>query len=505
MSFGNQSKISVLAFYLSQIGTAVLGLLVPVLLLRAEGRSFFGFVAFVNAVQAWFQLSDWGLTSAMTRNCSMCTQKADLIPQAALLRKAETLLFSSSLACGLLVTFLIVKIYPDWLDPSAAEGNALQVGIYGMFFLLISRNQLELYRGVLIGSRQLNCLAAVVFSSALLRIIFLIGLIHFSSLTLFSFFAISAIFNLIELLIFRARFFGISRAASDSVDVVGWGALPWRFSLQMAFASMLWLGFSQSDKLYLSRMLPIDDFASFGVATLLAGGIFIVIAPVQNIVSNRLAHLLVLGDRQSLRVFYGRATHWIGLLVWPFCAVLIFFAESVIWVWCDDPAIARHSASTLIGYAFGNALIAMGGVGFYLQFTLGRLHWHIWGALIFMLALLVMLHVVVDAYGLSGVGWTWVGVNILYFFTWLPLVYRRVLHLSYFSWLIRDVLPVAMATIFTAAVLSVFPVSIERPIALLELMVAYILCLFVACMVVPSVRDDMRVLLSKLLTLIQRG
>src|SRR5450830_1044852 len=147
----------------------------------------------------------------------------------------------------------------------------------------------------------------------------------------------------------------------------------------MALASLLWIVFSQSDKLYLSRALSTHDFAQFSVATMLAGGIFIIMGPVQNIVASRLSAVYSVDQEDRLTATYRQATHWICLLIFPICAMFTFRAREILWLWTGENDLATHAASILVGYSLGNGLIAVSGLVFYLQFALADCDGIFWG------------------------------------------------------------------------------------------------------------------------------
>jgi len=470
-------------YYIAQMVSSAMTLLVPVLLLQYAGVGFFGVVAFASVLQACLQLCDLGLSATLTRTCATSSTESQWLHQRALLRRAEFLVLASTSLAGIFLIWPILHLYQNWSSVSATRPVSLNESLWLIMLSIVTRNQLELYRCALVGTHQLKWLAIDIFLATVLKLGVLVGLIQLDVLTLPWYFLFNIMANTLELLFARFKIFSVF---SDFTHLSGRSIeakVPWKFSLSMAFAAFLWVAFSQTDKLYLSRMWTVDQFAEFSAATLLASGVLIVTQPLQGIFSTRLATRHAEGNIELLTTDYRQATRWAGLLIWPLCAVLIFRAEDVLRVWSGSPKIAKDAAPVLIGYALGNGLVALGGVNFYLQFALGQLRWHLSGALVFLMCLIPTLVWAAERFSLNGAGVAWAGANIVFFLSWVPFVHRKILPFPYLEWLRKDVLPFFLCP--TAVMLLLFPFSFSenRIFAFFELGVCYGVCAVVTALV----------------------
>lgn len=476
-------------YYFSQILVSLLGLLVPALLLHYCGVEFFGVFAFSSVLQACLQVCDLGLSSAMTRACATCEGITQLAEQFPLVLRAERLIAMSSIFFSFVLVWPLSSIYPDWFGGTASDYFFINSVLFSMLMAIISRNQLEFYRGVLTGCQQLNWLAIEVLLFAIFRTCALLVILQWSRFTISVLFLMNLIFNLMEIFLCRHHAYSlINKGAIRLTQPSQARRLPWGFAFSMVSLSILWIIFSQLDKLYLSRLWTVDRFAEFSVATLLASGILIISIPVQNIVATRLASVFATGDADHLITCYREATHWLGLIIWPFCAVFLFKAEDVLRVWTGNTAMAERAAPVLIGYAIGNGLIAIGSVSFYLQFALGRLRLHLVGAMLFMIFMLPAMVWCAGRFGLAGAGAVWCGVNLLNFLIWLPYVHRQILAMPYNRWILQDVLPGCVCAFVAMSALSFFTISEDRLFALIQLGFCYGVCLLVTALVVDDSR-----------------
>lgn len=479
-------------YYLAQMLAALIALLVPVLLLQYAGVGFFGVVAFASVLQACLQLCDLGLSATLTRSCAIASNTAPGAMPRAMMLKSERWVFLSSTLVGVALIDPILHVYQNWSTVSAGQHVSLDDALWWIMVSIVTRNQLELYRGALVGSRQLKWLATEIFGASSFRLVALIGLILVDGLTLSSYYLINIIVNALELVLMRSKVLRLFTDKSCGESKIQGIEIPWRFSFSMVFAAFLWVAFSQTDKIYLSRLWSVNQFAEYSAATLLASGILIITQPLQGIFSTRLAVRYAEGNLQNLVADYRLATRWAGFLIWPLCSVLVFRANDVLRVWTDNPTIAAHAMLVLAGYALGNGLIALGAVNFYLQFALGQLRRHVFGAFLFLVVLVPILFWAAAEFSLDGAGGAWAITNVIFFLTWLPYIHRKLLPFSFWEWLCKDVMPFLVSPMLIMLLLLPFSISGNRFWAMIELGLCYMISALITALAMKECRHWLR-------------
>jgi O-antigen/teichoic acid export membrane protein len=242
--------------------------------------------------------------------------------------------------------------------------------------------------------------------------------------------------------------------------IVATQQIPWqfkplrsvlKFSLSIAFTSSVWVLVTQTDKLLLSKLLPLTDYAYFTLAVLGASGVMVISGPISSALLPRLTKLSAKGDDAGLISLYHNATQLVSVIAIPAALVLAFFAEQVLWAWTGDAEIARKAAPVLMLYALGNGILALGAFPYYLQFAKGDLKLHIIGNALFVLLLIPSLIYATLQYGVIGAGYAWLSANTIYFLVWVPIVHVRFIKGLHIGWLLRDIGAIVLLTVTGAA------------------------------------------------------
>ncbi len=429
---------------------ALVGIVVLPLYLKYMGAEAYGLVGFFVLLQSLFQLLDMGITPTLTREAARINGKlADAWRLRRLLRLMESIFVATSLmACLVLVAFADT-VAANWLQVRQLDLLEVQQAIELMAVIAALRLVGGLYRGVISGLERLVWLNGFNVLMATIRFVFVIPFFVHVGSTPTLFFAYQLLLALIELVVLIVQTYRwLPDAMSSGPAARDRRSLKevLQFSLGIAFAGAVWLLITSVDKLLLSKVLPLSDYAYYSLAVLAASGVTMVTVPVSNALLPRLASLAAAGDEQGLIRLYGNATQLVALVAFPASLMIAFFPEQVLWAWTGDAELVRHAAPVLRLYALGNGLLAMGAFPYYLQYAKGDLRLHLVGNGLFLVVLIPVLVWSTLGYGAVGAGWTWLGLNVAYFVLWIPRVHQRFYRGLHSSWLRRDVGGIALTT-----------------------------------------------------------
>ncbi|NML86826.1 oligosaccharide flippase family protein [Polaromonas sp.] len=488
-------KRNILASYVSQTYVTLMSILMLPLYLKYMGAEAYGLVAFFVLLQAWFQLLDMGLVSTMARQTALFGGgSVTALSFRRLLRSLEGIFLCVAFLGATLLALGAGSVAEHWLRvehlPKEEVINAIQI----MALIAVLRWMGELYRGVITGFERMVWLGAFSSVVATVRFVLVIPFFIWVGSTPTEFFTFQLIVAVLEALVLMRKAYVLLPAAPGSVT--GWSWQPLRdvlgFSTTMALASVVWVVVSQTDKLLLSSLLPLADYGWFSLAVLAAGGVLLLTGPIAAALMPRLTALHGQGNDDALLTLYHQATQWAGLLVWPACFVLAWYAEQVLWVWTGNTELAVQAAPTLRLYALGNAAMALGAFPYYLQFARGKLRLHLLGTGVFVLMLLPCLFWAVGRYGALGAGWTWLAVNLVYLALWVPLVHARQARGLHGRWLRHDVAPIALRAMGGALACQWLPWPADRLLVGLQLLVISLFVLLAGAMGSSSLRAEMR-------------
>ena len=465
---------NILANYASQVYVALIGIVMVPLYINYMGPEAYGLVGFFLMLQAWFNLLDMGLTPTIARETSRFRGGAtDALSFRRLVRALEGVFLIVALIGGTATFAASGYIAHDWLQASRLPTAEVQTAVQLMAIVVAVRWTCGLYRGLISGSERLVWLSGFNAMIATLRFVAVLPVLMFVGVTPTIFFAFQLSVAVIEfavLLFFGYRLLpDIPRGKQPRWE---WAPLKpvFKFSLAIAFTSSVWVAITQTDKLVLSAMLPLADFGYFTLAVLIAGGVMIISGPVSSAIMPRMSKLEAEGDHAGMIRVYRRATQFVVVIAGAASFTAAFGAEPLLWAWTGDEHLARQAAPVLVLYALGNGILAVAAFPYYLQYAKGDLRLHVIGNAAFAVLLIPGIVWAASRYGGVGAGYVWLGMNLISFVAWLPLVHRKFEPGLNLKWYGRDILPIALVTAIAAYFLSnLLPPSHSRAMQLAEL------------------------------------
>lgn len=453
-------KSNVLASYAGQIYVTLIGIVMVPMYVRYMGAEAYGLVGFFAMLQAWFQLMDMGLTPTMARETARFTgAPADALQLRRLVRALEAIFAAVAVVGGVGLMLSADWIAQNWLRVETLPLIEVERAITLMAICIGLRWMSGLYRGAINGFERLVWLSGFNIGVATCRFILVIPFFILVGSSPSEFFAYQAVIAVVELLVLFSKTYRLLPRidAGDSVNGQ-WGAVRGvlKFSLSIAFTSSVWVLVTQTDKLVLSKLLPLSEYAYFTLAVLVAGGVGIISGPISAAILPRLTRLAAQRDEAGLIQLYRNATQLVAVIAVPAALMLGFFAEHILWAWTGDAGIASKAAPVLALYAIGNGILALGAFPYYLQFAKGDMRLHMIGNILFLLILIPALIWATLNFGVRGAGCAWLCTNVLYFLFWVPTVHRRLVRGLHRAWLMQDVAAIVVLPVLVAAVISRF-------------------------------------------------
>ncbi len=437
-------KRNILANYLSQLYVTAVGIVIVPLYIRYMGAEAYGLVGFFAMLQTWFNLLDMGLTPTMARESARYQGGAiSLLDYRRLARALEGIFVAIALLGGVLLFFLAQPIAGQWLNVSQLPQSDIVQALELMAIIIALRWMCGLYRGVITGAERLVWLSGFSSLIATCRFVLVLPVLMFVSASPQAFFGFQLGVAILE-------FAGLAWMAYSLLPAIPagqrihWQWAPLRpvlkFSLSIAFTSSVWVLVTQTDKLVLSKILPLADYGYFIVAVLVASGIMIVSGPISNALMPRMTRLQAEGQHDALIAVYRQATQLVTITAIPAALMLIFFAPQLLWAWTGDVILVQRAAPVLSLYAIGYAFLSVGAFPYYLQYAKGNLRLHLIGNVLFLLLLIPSIIWAASHYGMTGAGWAWLVSNVMYFSLWTPLVHRKFSPGVHAGWLLTDIL-----------------------------------------------------------------
>lgn len=430
------------------------------LYIKYMGAEAYGLVGFFAMLHAWFMLLDMGLIPTMVRQTARFRGGVtDALSYRRLVRALEGIFLVVAVAGGLAIFAASGFIARNWLQASKLPVAEVQTAVQLMGIIIAMRWMCGLYRGSISGSERLVWLSGFNSTIATLRFVGVIPLLIFVGVTptlFFSFQLCTAIIELAGLMLYAYRLLPTIPIGQR----LAWDWAPLKpvlsFSLTIAFTSFVWVLMTQTDKLVLSKILPLAEFGYFTLAVLVAGGITVISGPISSAIMPRMAKLEAEGDQEGLIRVYRQSTQLVAVLAGSAAITVAFCAEPLLWAWTGDRILARQVAPVLALYALGNGVLAVSAFPYYLQYAKGDLHLHLIGNALFVVLLVPLIIWAASQHGAKGAGYVWLGMNLLSFVAWLPFVHRKFAPGLNLKWYGQDILAITVPSMVAGYVLASF-------------------------------------------------
>jgi len=101
----------------------------------------------------------------------------------------------------------------------------------------------------------------------------------------------------------------------------------WRFAAGMTGISVTTIVLTQTDKIILSKILPIEMFGYYTLATVVAHALYYFIEPVFSALFPRFSQLVGINDQAGLKELYHKSCQFMSVMILPVAIVVSFFPQ----------------------------------------------------------------------------------------------------------------------------------------------------------------------------------
>jgi O-antigen/teichoic acid export membrane protein len=434
------------AGFANSIWSVLIGLAVVPLYLKYLGIESYGLIGFFATTQALLQLLDMGLSPTINREVARCSASGNLKEAGKLLHTLAVVYWCMAAAIALLIAALAQLIAGHWLQPKHLSRQTVEHAVMLMGLVVACRWPVGLYQGALIGAQRLTVSSGINILMTTVGSLGAVAVLAFVSPTIQAFFVWQACAGIVYALTIRwAAWRVIGRPKGTGFDVDRLKRI-WRFSAGMSAISVTGLVLTQLDKVILSKMLGLEAFAHYMLATLVVSGLYLLIAPVFNVVYPRFAALVATGNLKKLTSLYRLSTNMLATALFPIAMLLAVFAKDLVRIWVGNPGLASSVAPVIALLAIGSALHGVMYLPYALQLAYGMTRLPLTISIILIIAYVPLIIFLALSYGVLGGAWAWLLLHVLYLLLGTWLTHRHLLKGIGCRWLYQDVgVPLALS------------------------------------------------------------
>lgn len=458
-------KNNVIANYLGQGWTALMGIAFVPLYIEYLGMEAYGLIGVFAILQAWLTLLDMGMTPTLNREMARFTAGAHTAQSIRdLLRSLEVICFAIALLIGITIVLSATWFSTHWLQVEKLPAEEVAEAISVIGFVVALRFIESLYRGAILGLQKQVLFNVVNALLATLRGVGVLGVLAWISPTIDAFFLWQGIVSIASIAALAAVTYrhlpqpeippSFSRDAIKEV---------WHFARGMMAITFLSLLLMQMDKVLLSSLLPLASFGYYTLAASVCGVLYLLVVPIAQSFSPRFTELVTQGETEALKRSYHQASQLVAVLVVPAALVLVFFGENLLVVWTGNASLAHDAAPLVTLLAIGWMCNALMNPPYMLQIAYGWTNFAVWMNVVAVLLLVPSIFWVAPRYGAVGAASVWAVLNASYILIAIHFMHRRLLKEEKWNWYLHDVfLPLISAAGIVTVSWMVHPQALSR-------------------------------------------
>ena len=488
-------KLNLAVNYLSQLYNGMIGIVVMPFYLKFMGAESYGLIAFFMLLQTWFYLLDIGLSQTLSRET--VRYKNGLLAAHSyfkLYRCISLIFFALAGSLVLVLSFANTWIASSWLNVLRLDQHDVLLCLQMMFCCAGLRCMGGIYRGVIQGFEKIVWISSFNIIINSLRFVVVIPLLYYLDfrITVYFYFQLAvALLEFVVLWLYQRRLLQQPCATHLPAESAEYYHSMLKFALLSGSNFILWLGISQSDKLLMSSLLSLADYAYYSMAILLASVIYMLSTPMSNVLLPRMTAMHAQQKIDELEQLYHQFSQLICVLVASVAGVVFFNAKQVVLLWSHDLHAAEQVASTLQYYILGNVFLALNAFSYYIQYAYGDVKRHFYGNLILLCLILPSIYWAASHYQALGAARVWLLVHGFWFLTWTLYVNRHFIR-QYWRWSAQLLVILASSLVLGELLAYIYQVldvyAYGMLVDLLALAVFALLMLAVTAAAAPSMR-----------------
>jgi O-antigen/teichoic acid export membrane protein len=482
---------NVIANYLGQGWVALMGLAFIPIYIKYLGIEAYGLIGIFALLQAWLSLLDVGMTPTLSREMARFTggtHTAQSIRD--LLRSIEIIAFGIAILISVGIWTASDWLASDWLKVEKLSTDTIAQAFTIMGLITALRFVENIYRSSIIGLQKQVTLNVINSVMATLRGLGAVGILILVSPSIEAFFLWQGCISILTIGLFIYIVYNALPTAKQH-GKFSLSALQsiWRFAGGMLGITFLSLLLTQVDKILLSKLLTLEAFGYYSLASIVAGALYTLANPIAQAFFPRFSELIARNDQAELVYNYHKGSQLVTVFMGSAAIILIFFAEPILHLWTKNTVLAQHSALLLSLLALGNLLNGLMWIPYQVQLAYGWTSLAIKINIISVAVIIPAILWVTPRFGAEGAAGIWVALNAGYVLIGIHFMYHRVMIGEKWKWYFPDVFLPLGSGLVVAIILSItIPSNNHTLIQLAQLIITTVCILIIVGLTAQQTR-----------------
>jgi O-antigen/teichoic acid export membrane protein len=301
--------------------------------LRYLGAESYGLVGFYTTLLICVQAFDMGMSATLNRTIAQrgsATINTDSAQLLLCIEYVYTLISFGLILIGLVFGAWFVSF---WFDAKSLSDTEIAYAFYAICTCVALRLPTNIYQSALMGAQKMHIVSILGITQLVASSLVSYALLRFAGADLVVFFVWQIVVALVHLVTIRTLVWRLApRLPTRSFD---WTPFrhTWRYSISVGLISIAGLVLSQVDKIILSRVVSLDQFANYMLATTVASCVYMISGPLYNLFFPFAASLVSKEHSEQLKNSYQFYTVMLVSLIFPLALYLVLFLPQLVDLW----------------------------------------------------------------------------------------------------------------------------------------------------------------------------
>jgi O-antigen/teichoic acid export membrane protein len=445
-------KQNIIANFGGKAWQALMSLAFVPLYIKFMGIESYGLVGIFASLLALFGILDMGLSTTLNREMarlSVMPQKAQEMRN--LVRTLEIPYWGVAFIIGFAVVGLSGPIATYWVKTDNLTPATIKHALMIMGGVVAFRWPIGLYSGGLMGLQKQVLLNFINAFAATIRGLGAVLVLWLVSPTILAFFAWQIFASIVHtaLTVYCLQH-SLPKSGHRSYFQKELLFRIWRFAAGLTGISVSAIILTQADKIILSKILPLEMFGYYTLATVVANTLYGFIGPVFSAMFPRFSQLVSLNDQDTLKELYHKACQFMSVMILPAAIVVSLFSSEILFLWTGDPVTVANTHSIVSLLIIGTALNGLMNLPYSLQLAHAWTKLTLYTNIIAFIILVPMIYFLATRYGVIGAASAWVILNSGYVLIGIQIMHSRLLKGEQWHWYINDVGVTILAALIVA-------------------------------------------------------
>lgn len=450
----NRVAKNVLVNFLGRGWGALLSIALTPVYIKFLGIESYGLIGVFLTLQTLLSILDMGLGMAANREMAVLSAREGNLPQMRnLVRTLEWIYWVVAVCIVIAVGLLAYPIAYAWVKPQELHPSEINTAITLMGVVLAAQWPSGLYGGALMGLQQQALLNGMNALFATVRGVGAVVVLWKVSADIQTFFVWQATLSVIQTFaVGRILWWQIALSnCPPRFDGKILHAIK-NFAFGMVGISISTVILTQLDKVILSKMLPLETFGYYSLATTVAGAMYILISPVFAAVFPKFSQLVKNQDKEGVVRLYYQSSQLMMVIIIPAAIVIAVFSYEILLLWTRNQELAERTYLILSLLVIGNTLNGLMNVPYALQLANGWTRLAFWsnvGAIIFIGPAIWYGSIF---YGAEGAAAAWLILSFMSMVIGLPIVHKKFLPFDAWKNYLREGIAPVLPALFLVAI-----------------------------------------------------